>query len=333
LGKRFDFSLYAESIPESKLDYNISSCIFKGKPTLASWRLEYYSKINLPSPDWIEYVMEVKGGGDVIVESSLGQKLKYSGSGTELTVRSRFFASSNMPFSITKISNECGVIDNPNINFNVTVANSNNNLKLVTPFGLEKTLCIGTKHDLKLIKNGVFADGTKFYLDYVNENGYVLAQNVGEFIDDKLTWTVPATNDNFAGKTTFYLQVHTSSHVAYERFKVQVSNPPSYTGEKEINYSESYSFNPHYGSISINSPTETMITFSNGQLFSSSNGYVSYKLNLDQGTEYVIKNIKNECGSIDVNIKINVKIKERAVNAYSQSYENATTVCAGKKLL
>jgi prophage maintenance system killer protein len=94
-----------------------------------------------------------------------------------------------MPFSITKISNECGVIDNPNINFNVTVANSNNNLKLVTPFGLEKTLCIGTKHDLKLIKNGVFADGTKFYLDYVNENGYVLAQNVGEFIDDKLTWT------------------------------------------------------------------------------------------------------------------------------------------------
>jgi hypothetical protein len=111
-----------------------------------------------------------------------------------------------------------------------------------------------------------------------------------------------------------------------------VSNPPSYTGEKEINYSESYSFNPHYGSISINSPTETMITFSNGQLFSSSNGYVSYKLNLDQGTEYVIKNIKNECGSIDVNIKINVKIKERAVNAYSQSYENATTVCAGKKL-
>lgn len=332
-GKRFDFSLYSDNIPEAKTEYNISSCLFKSKPTLDSWRLEYYSKINLSNPDWIEYLMVIKGGGNVAVESSLGQKLLYTDANSELNVRSRFFASSNMPFSITKISNECGVIDNPNINFNVTVANSTTNLKLETPFGLEKTLCTGTKYDLTLIKNGVFADGTKFYLDYVNENGYVLAQNVGEFIGNKLTWTVPPTDDNFAGKTTFYLQVHTSSpYVAYERFKVQVSNPPSYTGEKEINYSESYSFNPHYGSISINSPTETMITFSNGQLFSSSNGYVSYKLNLDKETQYVINNIKNECGSINVNIKINVKIKERAVNAYNQSYENATTVCAGKKI-
>jgi hypothetical protein len=72
------------------------------------------------------------------------------------------------------------------------------------------------------------------FLDYVNEDGVITKEGVGEFIGDKLIWTVPSIPLN----SSIYLQVRLLSPqfgtVIAERIPLKIDTSPKYNGQKEL---------------------------------------------------------------------------------------------------
>ncbi len=322
-GKTFTFGLFPNPLIGSTFEYGATRCLFKSIPKFA------YSNTSNPyiieKPSWAYGSLGFSGGGSIEYEDNFGKKSTlFMPEGGIAYFNFKVYASDNMTYKVNKVSNECGVNNDIKLSLDIQVLNPVKSLKLLAPFGQGSTICAGSTQELTLQRNGTFDAGARFYLDYLDDSGFIVEAGIGEFINDKLSWIVPSKY------STINLQVRASApYTTGERYLVEVGDIPTYSGPKEINAIVSNS-NYYSGTLRLDNKLYTTAVFDNGQRVSGYGGYLGYSFDVVNSGTFAIKKLTNGCATKDVDIKINVRLADRVVEFRGINYN--VTACAGKKI-
>ncbi|MDI9863368.1 T9SS type A sorting domain-containing protein [Flectobacillus sp. DC10W] len=322
-GKTFTFGLFPNPLIGSTFEYGATRCLFKTTPKFTYSNM--WSTYTIDKPSWVYASVGYSGGGTVEFEDNLGKKSTiYMPEGGNAYFNAKFYASDNMSYKLTKVSNECGISTDTKFSVDINVVNPAKTLKLSAPFGQGSAICAGTTQELTLQRIGTFDASSKYYLDYVDDSGNILQASVGEFVNDKFSWIVPSNYN------TINLQVRASSpYTTSERYMVEVGEVPSYSGPNEINALVTYG-NYYSSSLKLDNKLYTTAVFDNGLRVSGYGGYLGYSFDVLKSGSFIINKLTNGCSTKDVNIKINVSLADRIVE-FKGNY-NTTSTCAGRKL-
>lgn len=322
-GKSFTFGLFPNPIIGSTFEYGVTRCLFKTTPKLTSSSM--LGTYTIDKPNWVYPSVGYSGGGTVEFEDNLGKKSTvYVPEGGNAYFNAKIYASDNMTYKLTKVSNECGVSTDTKFSVDINVVNPAKTLRLSAPFGQGSAVCAGTTHELTLQRIGTFDASSKYYLDYVDDSGNIIEASVGEFVNDKFSWVVPSYYN------TVNLQVRASSpYTTSERYMVEVGEVPLYSGPNEINALVTYG-NYYSNTLRLDNKLYTTAVFDNGLRVSGYGGYLGYTFDVFKSGTFIINKLTNGCSTKEVNIKINVSLADRIVE-FKGNY-NPTMTCAGRKL-
>ena len=327
-GKTFTFGLSPNLLIGSTFEYGSNQCLFKSIPKFTYTNLGNPHTIEKPS--WVYGSLGFSGGGSIEYEDNFGKKSTlYMPEGGIAYFNSKFYVSDNTTYKVNKVSNECGVNSDMKLSFDIQVLNPIKTLKLLAPFGQGSTICAGSTQELTLQRNSTFNATSRFFLDYVDDTGKIIIGNVGEFINDKLSWKVPIHLN------AINLQVRaTVPSTTGERYFVEVADFPSYSGISEFNTSSYFGSSGAYlkGGLRLDNQLPTTAVFDDGLRVTSSNGGILYfTLNLENQSNFAVKKLTNGCGTKDVDIKFKVKYFDRIVEF--KDVNSKMTVCVGKKIV
>jgi hypothetical protein len=195
----------------------------------------------------------------------------------------KVYASDNMTYKVNKVSNECGVNNDIKLSLDIQVLNPVKSLKLLAPFGQGSTICAGSTQELTLQRYGTFDAGARFYLDYLDDSGFIVEAGVGEFINDKLSWIVPSKY------STINLQVRASALHYGREVSCGGWGYSDLFRIKEINAIVSNS-NYYSGTLRLDNKLYTTAVFDNGQRVSGYGGYLGYSFDVVNSGSFAIKN-------------------------------------------
>lgn len=336
LPKSLDFVAQAFSMALTVNNTSIQDLVFTKDvatlnkiPAVTSFAADYAIPI-LDKSGTFTYRATFSGGDMVTYRNSLNQTFTLNSLNSSAVDN---FYQETTSIQILSVSNLCGVNNTPSNVFTVIVKNPDK-IRLITPFQYGAEICADSKINLEIQTIGTFNADCKFYLDLVNESGYVLKEGVAEFINNKTVWNAASSNGYYPQKA--YLQVRaTSPYTIAQKIAVATIKKPEYTRQTTFNFNYTKGGYNETPSIICDNAYNYTAKLSNGNTFTSNgSGTVYFEVDTKKSTAFAVTSLSNQCGTTDLNVKFNISYIYKYVGFYEGNYDNSfkQTLCKGQKL-